>query len=127
SGDTVLLTLERAGFPGPVWGTPPPRTSVLGRGCVPSPAELPEPADAVVFAIPAAKVPASLAEAAARGCRGAIVIAAGFGEAPGGAAIERELMEVAVEAGIPLCGPNGNGVISVAARAPLWGDSVPEL
>ena len=126
-GDTVLRNLERAGFPGAVWGVHPTRTSVHGRDCVPSPAELPEPVDAVVFAIPAAKVPASLAEASERGCRGAIVIAAGFGEAPGGEATERKLVEVALEAGIPLCGPNGNGVISVAARAPLWGDSVPAL
>ena len=126
-GDTVLRNLERAGYAGPVWGVHPTRRSVHGRECVPSPAELPEPVDAVVFAIPAAKVPESLAEAAGRGCRGAIVFAAGFGEAPGGEALERELAEVAARAGIPLCGPNGNGVISVAARAPLWGDSVPEL
>jgi acetate---CoA ligase (ADP-forming) len=126
-GDTVLRNLERAGFAGPVWGVHPTRRSVRGRECVPSPAELPEPVDAVVFAIPAAKVPASLAEAAERGCRGAVVFSAGFGEAPGGASVERELSDVAGRAGIPLCGPNGNGVISVAARAPLWGDSVPEL
>jgi acetate---CoA ligase (ADP-forming) len=125
--DTVLRNLERAGYPGPVWGVHPTRRTVHGRDCVPSPSDLPEPVDAVVFAIPAPKVPASLAEAAERGCRGAIVIAAGFGEAPGGAELERELEEVAVRARIPLCGPNGNGVISVAARAPLWGDSVPEL
>ena len=126
-GDTVLTNLERAGFTGPVWGVHPTRTSVHGRDCVPSPTELPEPVDAVVFAIPAAKVPGSLAEAAERGCRGAIVFSAGFGEAPGGGSLERELAEVAEQAGIPLCGPNGNGVIAVAARAPLWGDSVPEL
>jgi acetyl-CoA synthetase len=81
----------------------------------------------VVFAIPAAKVPASLSDAAERGCRGAVVFSAGFGEAPGGGSLERELADVAERAGIPLCGPNGNGVISVPARAPLWGDSVPEL
>jgi acyl-CoA synthetase (NDP forming) len=126
-GDTVLTNLERAGFTGPVWGVHPTRTSVHGRDCVSSPAELPEPVDAVVFAIPAAKVPRSLAEAAERGCRGAIVFSAGFGEAPGGGSLERELAEVAGQAGIPLCGPNGNGVIAVGARAPLWGDSVPEL
>jgi acetate---CoA ligase (ADP-forming) len=126
-GDTVLRNLERAGYAGPVWGVHPTRSRVHGRDCVPSPADLPEPVDAVVFAIPAAKVPASLAEAAERGCRGAIVLAAGFGEAPDGAQLERELTDVAARAGVPLCGPNGNGVISVAARAPLWGDSVPEL
>jgi acetyl-CoA synthetase len=126
-GDTVLANLERAGFPGPVWGVHPTRRTVHGRECVPSPADLPEAVDAVVFAIPAAKVPASLVEAAERGCRGAIVIAAGFGESPSGSEVERELEEAAARAGIPVCGPNGNGVISVAARAPLWGDSVPEL
>jgi acetate---CoA ligase (ADP-forming) len=126
-GDTVLRNLERAAFPGPVWGVHPTRASVHGRECVPSPADLPEPVDAVVFAIPAAKVPASLSEAAERGCRGAVVFSAGFGEAPGGGSLERELAGVAQRAGIPLCGPNGNGVIAVTARAPLWGDSVPEL
>lgn len=126
-GDTVLRNLARAGFPGPVWGVHPTRASVHGRECVPSPADLPEPVDAVVFAIPAAKVPASLSEAAERGCRGAVVFSAGFGEAPGGGSLERELAGVAERAGIPLCGPNGNGVIAVTARAPLWGDSVPEL
>jgi acetate---CoA ligase (ADP-forming) len=126
-GDTVLTNLERAGFEGPVWGVHPTRASVHGRDCVATPAELPEPVDAVVFAIPAAKVPASLAEAAERGCRGAIVISAGFGEVAAGAGLEAELAEVAARAGIPVCGPNGNGVIAVADRAPLWGDSVPRL
>jgi acetate---CoA ligase (ADP-forming) len=126
-GDTVMRNLERAGFAGPVWGVHPTRDTVHGRDCVPSPSDLPERVDAIVFAIPAAKVAASLAEAVERGCRGAIVIAAGFGEAPGGESMERELAEVAGRAGIPLCGPNGNGIISVGARAPLWGDSVPEL
>src|SRR5262249_9591978 len=126
-GDTVLRNLERAGFPGLGWGVHPTRPSVHGRDCVPSPADLPEPVDAVVFAIPAAKVPGSLSEAAERGCRGAVVFSAGFREAPGGGSLERKLADVARRTEIPLCGPNGNGVISVPARAPLWGDSVPEL
>jgi acetate---CoA ligase (ADP-forming) len=126
-GDTVLRNLERAGFAGPVWGVHPTRETVHGRDCVPSPAELPEAVDAVVFAIPAEKVPGSLAEAGERGCRGAIVFSAGFGEAPGGGSLESRLADAAAGAGIPVCGPNGNGVISLPARAPLWGDSVPEL
>ena len=79
-GDTVLANLERAGFPGPVWGVHPTRRTVHGRECVPSLADLPEAVAAVVFAIPAATVPSSLVVAAERGCRGAIVFAAGFGE-----------------------------------------------
>ena len=34
---------------------------------------------------------------------------------------------MALEADFPVCGPNGNGVVAVHGRAPLWGDSVPRL
>ena len=89
--------------------------------------DLPEPVDAVVVAIPARGVPAVIAEAVARGCGGAVVISAGFGEIAEGRGLERELREVALAGGLPLCGPNGNGIFAVGARAPMWGDSVPPL
>ncbi|MFN8218440.1 MAG: acetate--CoA ligase family protein [Solirubrobacterales bacterium] len=122
--DNVLRNLAAAGFEGPVWGVNPKRGTVHGHPCVPNLAALPEPVDAVVVAIPAAGVPAVLAEAGARGCGGAIVLAAGFGETAAGAGLEAELRATAREAALPVCGPNGNGVFAVAARAPLWGDSV---
>ncbi len=125
--DTVLRNLATAGFAGPVWGVNPKRGEVHGRECVASVAELPQAVDAVVVAIPAAGVPAVLAEAGERGCGGAIVLAAGFGESPAGAPLEAELREVALAARLPVCGPNGNGVVSLPARAPLWGDSVQRL
>lgn len=122
--DTVLSNLARAGFEGPVYGVHPTRESVHGRACVPNVAELPEPVDAVVVAIPAAKVPAVIAAAGERGCGGAIVFAAGFGEVAGGRGLEARLRAEARSAGLPVCGPNGNGIVAVGARAPLWGDSV---
>ena len=91
---------------------------------MPSVAELPEPVDAVVVAIPAAGVPAAIGAAGERGCGGAVVLCAGFGEVEAGRELEAELREVALDAGLPVCGPNGNGIIAVAARAPMWGDSV---
>ena len=90
-------------------------------------ADLPEPVDAVVVAIPAPGVTAVLAEAIERGCGGAIVISAGFGEIEAGAAMERELAEVARAGGLPVCGPNCDGIVSVRSRAALWGDSVEQL
>ncbi len=125
--DTVLRNLERAEFAGPVWGVHPTRTQVHGRDCVPSLLDLPEPVDAVVVAIPAAGVNAVLAEAIAAGCGGAIVFAAGFGEVSSGLGLEAELRDLALGAGFAGCGPNGNGIVAVGARAPLWGDSVGEL
>jgi acetate---CoA ligase (ADP-forming) len=119
----VLRNLARAGFAGPVWGVNPKRREVLGRPCVASLAELPEPVDAVVVAIPAAGVPEVVTAAAERGCGGAVVLSAGFGEVESGRELERDLRERALAADLPVCGPNGNGVIAVAARAPMWGDS----
>jgi acetyl-CoA synthetase len=126
-GDIVLRNLARAGFDGGVWGVNPRRSEVHGRPCVPSVTDLPEPVDAVVVAIPAAGVPAVIREAVARGCGGGIVISAGFGEIASGRELERELREAAASGGLPVCGPNGNGIFAVRRRAPMWGDSVAPL
>jgi acetate---CoA ligase (ADP-forming) len=126
-GDVIFRNLAAAGFEGAVYGVNPKREEVHGRPCVPRVADLPEPVDAVVVAIPAAACAAVIVEAGDRGCGGAIVLAAGFGETPAGRPLEAELQEAARAAAIPVCGPNGNGVVSVAARAPLWGDSVASL
>jgi acetate---CoA ligase (ADP-forming) len=126
-GDIVLGNLARAGFGGNVWGVNPRRAEVHGRSCVPSVADLPEPVDAVVVAIPAAGVPGVIADTIARGCGGAIVISAGFGEIAEGRGLEREVRDLALAGGLPICGPNGNGIVAGAASAPMWGDSVPPL
>ncbi|MGH2893690.1 MAG: CoA-binding protein, partial [Solirubrobacteraceae bacterium] len=76
----TLVNLALIGFPGPVYGVNPKRTEVMGRVCVPTVADLPEPVDAVVVAIPAAGVAAAIDQAGARGCGGAVVFSAGFGE-----------------------------------------------
>ena len=123
--DIVLRNLGRAGFEGEVWGVNPRRDEVHGRPCVPSVTDLPGPVDAVVVAIPAQGVPAVVAEATARGCGGAVVISAGFGEVPEGRGLERELRAAA--ATLPVCGPNGNGIVAVNSKAPMWGDSVAPL
>jgi acetyl-CoA synthetase len=126
-GDVIFRNLAAAGFEGAVYGVNPKRDEVHGRPCVPTVADLPEPVDAVVVAIPAAACAPVLIEAGERGCGGAIVLAAGFGETAAGRPLEEELRAAARLAGIPVCGPNGNGVVSVGARAPLWGDSVERL
>jgi acetate---CoA ligase (ADP-forming) len=126
-GDVIFRNLAAAGFEGAVYGVNPKRDEVHGKPCVPTVADLPEPVDAVVVAIPAAACPAVIREAGERGCGGAIVIAAGFGETAAGRPLEAELRQAAASAAIPVCGPNGNGVVAVAARAPLWGDSVERL
>jgi acyl-CoA synthetase (NDP forming) len=121
-GGNVLRNLERAGFAGDVWGVNPNREEVLGRRCFAAVSELPEPVDALVVAIPAPAVPEVVAAGAELGCGGAIVLSAGFAEIESGRPLEAKLREVALAAGLPVCGPNGNGVVAVDAGAAAWGD-----
>jgi acetyl-CoA synthetase len=120
----ALVNLETVGFPGQVWGVNPGRVEVLGRPCVPTLADLPVAADAVIVAIPAAGVPAVIEQAGARGCGGAVVFSAGFGEIAGGALLERALVDAAASYGLPVCGPNCNGIVSMRSRCALWGDAL---
>jgi acetyl-CoA synthetase len=123
-GCQALLNLDAIGFDGSVWGVNPKRTEVLGRPCVPTLADLPDAVDAIVIAIPAAGVPATVEAAGARGCGGAVVIGAGFAEVPEGVELQRELVAAADRHGLPVCGPNCNGIVSMHARAVLWGDAL---
>ena len=120
----TLLNLEMIGFAGPVWGVNPRRTEVLGRACVPTVADLPEAADAVVVAIPAAGVAAAVEQAGARGCGGAVVFSAGFDEVASGAPHHADLVSAAHRHGLPVCGPNCNGIVSPWTRTALWGDAL---
>jgi acetate---CoA ligase (ADP-forming) len=123
----TLLNLEAIGFAGPVWGVNPRRAQVLGRPCVPSVADLPEAVDAVVVAIPAAGVAEAVEQAGARGCGGAVVFSAGFAEVPGGVVLQDELVVAAHRHRLPVCGPNGNGIVSPGRRVALWGDTLGPL
>jgi acyl-CoA synthetase (NDP forming) len=123
-GAQALLNLDAIGFAGPVWGVNPGRTEALGRPCVPSVAELPESVDAVVVAIPAAGVPAAIDAAGARGCGGAVVLSAGFAEVPDGTDLQAALIAAAERHELPVCGPNGNGIVAMHAGVALWGDAL---
>jgi acetyl-CoA synthetase len=123
-GAQALLNLEAVGYTGPVWGVNPRRTEVLGRPCVPTVADLLEPVDAVVIAIPAEGVPAAVEQVGAHGCGGAVVIGAGFAEVDRGVQLQRELVAAAERHALPVCGPNCNGIVAMHARAALWGDAL---
>jgi acetate---CoA ligase (ADP-forming) len=120
----ALLNLGKVGFNGPVWGVNPRRSEVLGYPCVPSVAELPEPVDAVIVAIPAAGVPGAIEQAGARGSGGAVVFSAGFGEVRSGDALQAALVDAAAAHRLPVCGPNCNGIVAPGRRVALWGDTL---
>jgi acyl-CoA synthetase (NDP forming) len=82
----------------------PRRREVLGRRCLPSLADVPEPVDLVLLGVPDAVVPDQLAIASSRGDAGAVV----FGTAAGQAA------EVVAAAGdMALCGGGCMGFVNL--------------
>jgi acetyl-CoA synthetase len=120
----ALLNLDAIGYAGEVWGVNPGRREALGRVCVPAVAELPIAVDALVLAIPAAGVPRAIEEGGARGCGGAVVFSAGFGEVAAGAGLESSLVAAATRHSLPVCGPNCNGIVAMHSRCALWGDAL---
>jgi acyl-CoA synthetase (NDP forming) len=120
----ALLNLGKVGFSGPVWGVNPRRSEVLGFPCVPSVAELPQAVDAVIVAIPADGVPAAIEQAGARGCGGAVVFSAGFGEVRSGDALQAAVVDAADRYRLPVCGPNCNGIVAPGRHIALWGDTL---
>ncbi len=124
-GAQTLINLGALGFPGPVWGVNPRHEEVLGRPCVGSLADLPGPVDAVVIAIPAAGVAEVVEQAGALGCGGAVVYGAGFAEVASGRAEQDALVAAARRHSLPVCGPNGSGIVAMASRAAMWGDALP--
>ncbi len=122
-GNQTLANLVEAGFGGPVWGVHPTATKVHGVPCFRTLADLPEVPDVAVIATPASTVPGLLDEAGELGVGGTVVFAAGFAEVAHGRALQEELRAAALRHSLPVCGPNGNGIVSLHRRAPLWGDA----
>jgi len=75
--------------------------------------EIPDPVDLAVVVVPAASVPDTLRQCVEKQVKFAIIISAGFKESgPEGAALEREIQQIAREAGIGVVGPNCLGIIN---------------
>lgn len=111
AGHEVLRNVLAAGFTGEVHVVNPNRDSVLGRGCLRSPADLPDDVDLAVIALPAEQVPDALAACGKRGVRAAVLFGSGFSEAgPDGAQLQDAALETAREYGVRLLGPNCIGV-----------------
>jgi len=122
-GNAAVSNLLAAGFTGRLVGVHPTRTQVHGVACVPTLEALGDAVDAVVIATPADTVPKLLNTAGGLGCGGAIVFAAEFAET-GRTDRQDALVAAATRHDLAVIGPNANGIVSVASRAPMWGDNV---
>ncbi|HEY7050449.1 MAG TPA: GNAT family N-acetyltransferase [Jatrophihabitantaceae bacterium] len=112
-GHEVLRNILDSGYTGTVYAVNPKHDSVLGVASVASPADLPEPPDLAVVAVPASQVLDVLRACGERGTRAVILLSAGFGETgAAGRAHQRDVLDVARRYGMRLVGPNCLGVLN---------------
>ncbi|GAA3939006.1 bifunctional GNAT family N-acetyltransferase/acetate--CoA ligase family protein [Actinomadura viridis] len=112
-GAAILRGIRSAGFEGAVYAVNPHAAGgVLGGvPCVAAPADLPEPPDLAVLAVPAAAVAGAAAACGRRGTRAVVVIGSGLTAAQG-----RALLDACHAHGMRLVGPNCLGVANVPER-----------
>src|SRR5262245_32399285 len=103
-GGILIRNLLENPFGGVVYPINPGRKMVHGVPCYAGLAALPDRADLVVVATPAATVPGVLRDATAHGARAAVVLSAG------GRALEAEIRDIA-RGKMRVVGPNCLGVI----------------
>src|SRR5262249_55408709 len=111
-GHAVFRNLIDGEFVGPVYPVNPHAGSVAGVKAYPTVIDVPDPVDLAVVATPAASALEVVAQCAAKGVGGLVVISAGFAEIGDGAAREREMVTLARRNGMRLIGPNCMGVLN---------------
>jgi acyl-CoA synthetase (NDP forming)/RimJ/RimL family protein N-acetyltransferase len=126
-GAALLGHLRDGGFTGTVYPIHPTAASVAGL-----PAFRTAPSSSVdlaLVAVPPDAVPDVVADAAAAGVHGLVVVSAGFAEtgAAEGAAAQRDLIRAAHSAGMRVVGPNCLGVANTDPRVRLNATLAPRL
>lgn len=112
-GTVALRHLIKHGYRGAIYPVHPTEIEIAGLACCPSLDDVPGDIDLAVIAVPGPACAGVMAQCGARGVKTAIVLASGFSEA-GDPDLEAELAAAARAGGVRFCGPNTNGLISIA-------------
>jgi acyl-CoA synthetase (NDP forming) len=115
-----------AGFAGPLIPVHPVHDQFFGRPVARNLRDLAEPPDLAFIMAPTRAVPDVIADAAATGVRGVIVLASGYREVgAAGRELETQLVDQAAAAGITVLGPNCLGFINATAAVAPFALNVP--
>ncbi len=105
----MVANHKRGVFKGEVYLVNPKHDQILGEKCYPSISAIPEHAETIVVAIPAAGVPDVIEDAGKAGTKAAIVISSGFAEV-GNRALEEKLVDASRRHNVRVIGPNCLGI-----------------
>lgn len=127
-GSMIFRGILRGNFAGTVYPVNNQTTSVNGVRAYPSVADLPEPADLAVVAVPAGKVLEVVEAALHAGTKSFLVVTSGFAESgPEGAARQKELVDLVRSHGARLVGPNCLGLMNTHPDVSLNASLAPSM
>jgi acyl-CoA synthetase (NDP forming) len=116
-GAQTVNALIARGYPGGIYPVNPKYDTLSGLPAFRSIADVPQPCDVAVIAVPAAHVPDMVAACGKQGVRFAVILGGGFRETgPAGIALEARLLETARASNVRLIGPNCLGLMNVPDR-----------
>lgn len=119
-GGQPIKFLTEYGYKGGVYPVNPRYPSIRGLKCYASAADLPQPCDVALIAVPGAAVPQAVRDCGKAGVPHAIVLSAGFRElGERGLPLQADLDAALAETGMRIIGPNCQGVMNLHARAYL--------
>ena len=121
-GHELLANVVNGGFTGTLHAVHPEADSILGVPCVRRLSEIEGDVDVAIIAVNSGAVSQIVADAAAKGVLGLIIVSAGFADADAaGVERQRELVREARLAGMRIVGPNALGVMNTDPLVSLNG------
>ena len=114
AGGQALEAITSHGYTGGIFPVNPNYDTMGKRRCYKSVADIDQPCDVVVIAIPAKHVPAIVEQCGTKGIPFAIVLGGGFRETgPEGMENEKRMLAAAKKVGVRIIGPNCLGLVNI--------------
>ncbi|KAI3593812.1 Acyl-CoA synthetase (NDP forming) [Cupriavidus sp. U2] len=115
-GGVPIRLLGELGYGGRVFPVNPGADTVQGLRAYATVADIGEPVDLAIVAVPAPAAPDVMAQLGQAGTRAAVVFTSGFAEVGGGDALQHALATQAHAHGVQLLGPNCLGAMNLRER-----------
>src|SRR3954470_305499 len=126
-GFNAWNALRYVGYSGEIHLVNPNKPELFGRPTYKSLVEIPGPIDAAFVSVQAGSVLEIVRQAAAKRAGGLAILSSGFGEAgEEGARAQRDLVALAEEHDLAVCGPNCLGLLNFSGSSALFGTSLPD-
>ncbi len=115
AGHNIIENLLRLGYKGKIYPVNPEAKNILGLPVYPDLKHIPEPPQLALIVLPPSLVLLAFEECVARGTKAVIIESAGFAEMDeAGAKVEKQIAQIARQAGVRVMGPNSVGTINPA-------------